>query len=79
LVRYLRGRWKSVADLGVKKGPFYVLVGAYMPCVLVEVGFLTHPVEGPRMATHRYQRDIARGVADGIRRFLAAPPPGANL
>jgi N-acetylmuramoyl-L-alanine amidase len=79
LVRYLRGRWKSVSDLGVKKGPFYVLVGAYMPCVLVEAGFLTHPVEGPRMATHRYQRDIAQGVADGIRRFLAAPPPGANL
>lgn len=79
LVRYLRGRWKSVSDLGVKKGPFYVLVGAYMPCVLVEVGFLTHPVEGPRMATHRYQRDIADGVAEGIRRFLAAPPPGANL
>jgi N-acetylmuramoyl-L-alanine amidase len=79
LVRYLRGRWKNVSDLGVKKGPFYVLVGAYMPCVLVEVGFLTHPVEGPRMATHRYQRDIAEGVAEGVRRFLAAPPPGANL
>jgi N-acetylmuramoyl-L-alanine amidase len=79
LVRYLRGRWKNVSDLGVKKGPFYVLVGAYMPCALVEVGFLTHPIEGPRMATHRYQRDIAEGVAEGIRRFLVSPPPGANL
>jgi N-acetylmuramoyl-L-alanine amidase len=79
LVRYLRGRWKNVVDLGVKKGPFYVLVGAYMPCALVEVGFLTHEFEGPRMATQRYQRDLAEGIAAGVRRFLASPPPGANL
>ena len=79
LVRYLRGRWQNVSDLGVKKGPFYVMVGACMPRVLVEVGFLTHPVEGPRMGTHRYRRDVAEGVAEGIRRFLAAPPPGTTL
>jgi N-acetylmuramoyl-L-alanine amidase len=79
LVRYLRSRWRNVSDLGVKKGPFYVLVGAYMPCALVEVGFLTSDVEGPRIATPRYQRDLAEGVALGIRRFLAMPPPGANL
>lgn len=79
LVRYLRTRWRNVSDLGVKKGPFYVLVGAYMPCILVEVGFLTHSVEGPRISTQRYQRDLAEGIAAGIRRFLATPPPGANL
>jgi N-acetylmuramoyl-L-alanine amidase len=79
LVRYLRGRWKGVTDLGVKKGPFYVLVGAYMPCALVEIGFLTHEVEGPRIGTERYQRDLAEGIARGIQRFFAAPPPGANL
>ena len=32
----LRSRYPDVRNLGVKKGPFYVLVGAYMPCVLVE-------------------------------------------
>lgn len=79
LVRYLRGRWRDVSDLGVKKGPFYVLVGAYMPCVLVEVGFLTHPDEGPRVASPRYQRDVAEGIRRGIRAFLAAEPASANL
>lgn len=79
LVRYLRGRWRNVTDLGVKKGPFYVLVGAYMPCVLVEVGFLTHPTEGERVASQRYQRDLAEGIQRGIRDFLASADASANL
>jgi len=79
LVSYLRGRWRDVKDLGVKKGPFYVLVGAYMPCVLVEVGFLTHPSEGPRVASQRYQRDLAEGISRGIRSFLESAGASANL
>ena len=79
LVRYLGKRWRGVTDLGVKKGPFYVLVGAYMPCVLVELGFLTHPSEGARLATPRYQRDLAEGLARGIRSFLESSDPNPNL
>lgn len=79
LVRYLRGKWRNVSDLGVKKGPFYVLVGAYMPCVLVEVGFLTNPTEGQRIASQRYQRDLAEGISRGIRAFLDSGPTSANL
>ena len=79
LVRYLQDKWRSVPDLGVKKGPFYVLVGAYMPCVLVEVGFLTNPTEGQRIASARYQRDIAEGIRRGIRAFIASSGTSANL
>ncbi|MDG2303817.1 MAG: N-acetylmuramoyl-L-alanine amidase [Candidatus Binatia bacterium] len=79
LVSYLGGRWRSVADLGVKRGPFYVLVGAYMPCVLVEVGFLTHPTEGQRVASKKYQRDLAEGITRGIRQFLSSADASANL
>lgn len=68
--RYVGSRWKGVEDLGVKTGPFFVLVGAYMPCILIEVGFLTHPLEGHRLSTRRYQKDLAEGIARGIRRFL---------
>jgi N-acetylmuramoyl-L-alanine amidase len=71
LVRHLRGRYPGVADLGVKRGPFYVLVGAYMPCVLVETSFLTHPIEGPRLTGPAYQATVAEGLADGIARFVA--------
>ena len=45
----LRGRYKDVKDGGVREGPFWVLVGAQMPAVLVEVGFITHPTEGVRL------------------------------
>ena len=66
----LRSRYTDVHNLGVKKGPFYVLVGAYMPCVLVETSFLSHPVEGKRLGTTAYQNDIAEGLYLGITDFL---------
>jgi len=71
LVRHLRERYGGVKDLGVKRGPFYVLVGAYMPCVLVETAFLTHPVEGRRLARDEYRTDVAEGLYDGIAGFVA--------
>lgn len=72
VVRNLRTKWTDVIDLGVKRGPFYVLVGAYMPCVLVETSFLSHPVEGRRMADPDYREAVAEGVYAGISRFLAS-------
>lgn len=70
VVRQLRRQWPGVTDLGVKRGPFYVLVGAHMPCVLVETAFLTHPVEGRRLQRDEYQQAIAEGLYLGIRSFL---------
>lgn len=71
LVGVLRARYPRVTNLGVKRGPFYVLVGAYMPCVLVETSFLTHPVEGRRMARVEYRGAVAEGIYSGIARYLA--------
>lgn len=67
----LRSRYTDVHNLGVKKGPFYVLVGAYMPCVLIETSFLSHPVEGKRLGSTAYQHDIAEGLYLGITDFLS--------
>lgn len=66
LTRYYRG----INNLGVKKAPFYVLVGAHMPCVLVEVSFIDHPVEGERLADRRYQRLIAQALYQGVKAFF---------
>lgn len=79
IVRRLRGEWKNVVDLGVKRGPFYVLVGAYMPCVLVEASFLTHADEGRRLADPVYQRAIAEGVYRGIASFAATRARAGTL
>jgi N-acetylmuramoyl-L-alanine amidase len=50
-----------------------------MPCILVEVAFLTNETEGQRIAARRYQEDIAEGIASGIRRFLASDTANSNL
>jgi N-acetylmuramoyl-L-alanine amidase len=70
VVHRLGEEYRNVPDLGVKQGPFYVLVGAYMPCVLVEVAFLTNPVEGKRLNTPSYRTTIAEGLVEGIRHYM---------
>lgn len=62
--------YQDVKDLGVKKAPFYVLVGAHMPCILAEVSFIDHPVEGARLGTRRYQRTVALGIFQGVKSYF---------
>lgn len=63
-------RHRQVRNLGVKKGPFYVLVGAHMPCVLVEVSFLTHRVQGRLLRSAEYREAIAEGIFQGVAQFI---------
>ena len=56
-------------DRGVKQAPFYVLAGARMPAVLLEVGFISHEDEGRKLRTREYQEKVADAVMDGIRAF----------
>ncbi len=56
-------------DRGVKQAPFYVLAGARMPAVLLEVGFISHEDEGRKLRTREYQEKVADAVVDGIRSF----------
>jgi N-acetylmuramoyl-L-alanine amidase len=53
-------------DHGVKQAPFYVLAGARMPAVLLEVGFISHEEEAARLRTPEYQDRIAEAVAAGV-------------
>jgi N-acetylmuramoyl-L-alanine amidase len=53
-------------DRGVKQAPFYVLAGASMPAVLVEVGFISHPAESRRLRSGNYQDRVARAIADAV-------------
>lgn len=62
--------YKDIRDLGVKKAPFYVLVGAHMPCALVEVSFIDNPEEGKQLITKRYQRLAALGIFQGLQKYF---------
>ncbi|WP_122874206.1 N-acetylmuramoyl-L-alanine amidase family protein [Campylobacter showae] len=68
--REVLARAKSVSskasDGGVREAPFWVLVGALMPAVLLEVGYITHPGEGELINNSKYQDALAKGLADGI-------------
>ena len=66
----LKKSYKNVKDGGVREGPFWVLVGAQMPSVLVEVGFITHPTEAKRLVNSKYQKKLALGLANGVERYF---------
>ncbi len=67
----LNKKYKNVKDAGVREGPFWVLVGAQMPSVLIEVGFITNPTEAQRLVSDKYRKLMAQGMADGIERYFA--------
>ena len=66
----LHTRYKGVKDGGVRHAPFWVLVGASRPSILVEVGYISHPKERKRLFTPRYQELIAKGIAEGVDIYL---------
>ena len=67
----LTRKYSKVRDGGVKEGPFWILVGASMPSVLVELGYISHPTEVKRLFSSSYQKMLARGIADGVNAYFA--------
>ncbi len=67
----LSSRFQPVKNLGVKQGPFYVLVGATMPSILVETAFISNEREEARLADPSYQDQAAEGILDGISAYVA--------
>ncbi|HVH18392.1 MAG TPA: N-acetylmuramoyl-L-alanine amidase, partial [Myxococcota bacterium] len=64
--------YRPVVDLGVKKGPFYVLFLSSMPSVLVESGFVTHATEAKRLRDDRYVNALAEQIAEGLSDYRGA-------
>jgi N-acetylmuramoyl-L-alanine amidase len=72
LVTGLPREYRPVPDLGVKKGPFYVLFLSSMPSVLVESGFVTHAAEAKRLRDDRYVAALAEQIAQGLSDYRGA-------
>jgi N-acetylmuramoyl-L-alanine amidase len=60
----------GAVDRGVKQNALFVIRNARTPAILVELGFVTHPVEGPKLATKAYQATLAEALVEGIIEFL---------
>ncbi|MFQ6342908.1 N-acetylmuramoyl-L-alanine amidase [Campylobacter sp. VTCC 70190] len=64
----------KIVDGGVREAPFWVLVGAQMPAILIEIGYITHPSEGKRIANKAFQDTLVRGIADGVENYFYNNP-----
>jgi len=60
-------------------GPFYVLVGAHMPAVLVECGFMSNAAEASRLESPQYQDVLARATATAVADYFDADVAAGNL
>jgi len=59
----------NTPNRGVKQAGFYVLIGASMPNVLVEVGFLSNPSEEKQLKQANHKQRIAQAIFDAIKHF----------
>jgi len=57
-------------DHGVKQAPFYVLLGAKMPSILVELGFITNYTDSSLLQSESYQSTLIDGIAKGINKYI---------
>jgi N-acetylmuramoyl-L-alanine amidase len=69
LVSTMTKKMADVRDLGVKKALFYVLVGARMPSVLVEMFFITNRTEARVMTRDDHQNAVVDSLYDGIEKY----------
>ncbi|MFO7494015.1 MAG: N-acetylmuramoyl-L-alanine amidase [Desulfobacterales bacterium] len=77
LTGYLGKRYPQVKSKGVKQAPFYVLLGAQMPAILVETSFISNPRECKRLTNPAYQEHLCDGIVQGIRRYIRETTPTA--
>jgi N-acetylmuramoyl-L-alanine amidase len=61
-----------IPNRGVKQAGFYVLGGAAMPAILIEIGFVTNPKEEKRLKESRYRDDIAKAIVSGLADYKRA-------
>ncbi|GHR73902.1 N-acetylmuramoyl-L-alanine amidase [Helicobacter pylori] len=71
MLQSIRKNYPDVVDGGVREGPFWVLAGALMPSILIEIGYNSHAIESKRIQSKPYQKILAKGIADGIDSFFS--------
>jgi N-acetylmuramoyl-L-alanine amidase len=77
MVHHLKKKYSDVKDKGVKQAPFYVLLGAQMPAILVETSFISNPRECKRLMDPAYQDRLCDGIVTGIEKYIKDTSPTA--
>jgi len=77
LYKRIGKKYDRVHNKGVKRAPFYVLIGAHMPAILIETSFISNKTECRRLTDKKYQEALCDGIIDGIRQYIKETRPTA--
>lgn len=75
LIKGIKKKYSDINDLGVKQAPFYVLLGARMPSILIETSFISNKIEAERLMDDAYQKAICESIADGVEKYIETTNP----
>ncbi len=70
-------KYNRIKNKGVKRAPFYVLIGAQMPAILIETSFISNKTECQRLNDPKYQNTLCDGIVNGIRKYIKETQPTA--
>jgi len=79
LFQHMKKTYSKIKSKGVKQAPFYVLLGAQMPAILIETSFISNPRECKRLTNTHYQDKLCEGIVKGIREYIKETNPTALL
>ena len=79
LFLHMKKSYSNIKSKGVKQAPFYVLLGAQMPAILIETSFISNPRECKRLTDIQYQDKLCEGIVNGIREYIKEINPTALL
>ncbi len=79
LYKTMKGKYSRIKSKGVKQAPFYVLLGAQMPSILIETSFISNPRECKRLNNRHYQDLMCDGIIAGIKNYVRQTNPSAFL
>jgi len=70
-----KNKYSRINNKGVKQAPFYVLLGAQMPAILIETSFISNPKECKRLINPKYQERLCEAIVDGIKKYIKETNP----
>jgi len=79
MVNHMKKYYSSIKSKGVKQAPFYVLLGAQMPAILIETSFISNSRECKRLINWTYQDRLCDGIVRGIREYIKETNPTALM
>jgi len=79
MCKKLRRSYSRIKNKGVKQAPFYVLLGAQMPAILIETAFISNSRDCKRLVNTKYQDRMCDAIVNGIREYIKETSPTAFL